>query len=604
MADLFGQALWDGAESYLDCSYTCSWGVTPGTATLTIPPQLAEVAEVGDLTLTDGQNSITLKGCKVVKPSGQVTGQGQSVTLLIEDRRWKWRFGAISGRYNVPAERTATVPALPQPGQPPGNQPAPPRPPPPGEEPVQPWTKKTARELAELCLKAMGETRYDVSALDPKATPSAEWDAANPALSLQQLAESLGCVVVYRPDSDSVLIAKRGEGKELPGGAFLADTESLEVAARPKKITLFGAPVRFQRRFALEAVGMDFDGSIRPIGSLSYRPSGGWTAAAPPNFANLPTTGLPGGRTQQDAQALAAQWVYRAYRIKPTGADGKGKLFIPPNDPRKVEVKRIQQVRLLPVKNVTAKDDLGREALAPAACYGRHNPPLAVKIGQTWVGAYEQTAVDTEVRCPLSVDDQHQTIVFARYLFALKSDGKVYPAEIVLECACEVQDPDTNQYIRFVRDLELPGGLDTKPAVLIRDDVRYMVTSEYAAGTNHKRNTGNEAEAGRRADYFLRGEARRYEPQAAGDRVYPGVQPIYPDGAIQQVSWSVGGGSPQNPQTRASRNTEHATYLPAYEARRRIEETTLDQRRQDVALRRPASQLREAFRRAEAGGRV
>ena len=39
------------------------------------------------------------------------------------------------------------------------------------------------------------------------------------------------------------------------------------------------------------------------------------------------------------------------------------------------------------------------------------------------------------------------------------------------------------------------------------------------------------------------------------------------DGAIRQVTWTVGGGQPAT--TRASLNTEHAYYLPSYPEKRR-----------------------------------
>lgn len=582
MADLFGQARWPGVPAFLDCTYTCSWGITPGVATLTVSPRLIEIAEVGDLVLSDGARAVTIPDCKVIRPSGQRTPQ-ESVTLLIEDHRWRWRFGAISGRYNVPAERTSTVPLVERPLNPAGNPPAPPPVPPPGEEPVWPWTRKDSRQLATLCLLAMGEAQFDVSALDPTATPPTEWDAANPAVALQQIAEAQGCVVVYRPDAGSVLIAKRGEGAELPAGTILGQTGGLDAKVRPSRVVLYGAPVRFQVRFKLEAVGVEFDGRILPIDKLSYRPAGGWLKSGPPRFGNLPQSGLPGKRTNADAIQLASQWVYRAYRITTTaeGAPGRKDFTIPPAKGgraarRQVRVKRIQQIRLLPVKNTRARDDIGRDALAPAACYGKHIPPLAVKVGEIVAAAYGDTTEETEVRCPFTVDADHQLIVFSRYVYGFGDDGYM-PAPIVLECACEVQDPDNNQYVRYARDLRLAGGLGTEPAVIVHDDVRYLVTAEYWHGLTLRRVTDNRRQIAGRSAYYLAGEAARYGTDPEQERTYPGVRPIFPDGAVRQVTWSLGGGNSSNPQTRVSRNAEHALYLPTYEGRRAIEATRLGQ---------------------------
>lgn len=602
MAELRGQALWPNLpRGDISCSGTCSWGVTPGTATLEIPVledgTVGVFPDVGDLTFRDGAQSVTWKDCKIVKPAGTIDASGQRVSLLIEDRRWRWRFGEISGVYNDPAERTATVPAVGGVRAPAPAPPAPPREPAPGEEPVKPWTRKTAPQLAVLCLGAMGETNYDISALDPTATPTVSWDATNPAMALQALAESLGCVVCLRHGTNSVLVARRGEGEELPEGPLghFAKNPDRDAKARPSRLVLRGARTRYQMRFALEAVGKDFDGGIKPIDQLSYRPvSGNWLkCGGPPGFADLIDTGLtsllPGGRTFLDALALAQGWVFRAYRVKVVLSDegGPTDFSVPPKVLARgedqvipvVKVKRIDQIRLLPVKNLGTKDDLGREALAAAACYGRHSPRSMFRLDRKFEVAVAATDARTQVQTQFSVDAEHQLIHFSDYVYILEN-GQYGPAEIVLECACEVQDPDTDQYVRYSRELPLPGGLDTKPAVIVDESVRYLVTAEYddTADVDHARNTDNRRDVERRADYLLRGEAVRYLPAEAGDRDYVGIQPIDCDGAIQQVTWRVGG-RPDGVGTRASRNTEHALYLPAYAARRRIEETSLEGQR-------------------------
>ena len=74
MPTMRGRAEWPGVKGFVSCSYTCSWGVTPGRAELEIAT-LEQVAEVGDLVLSDGVNPpLRLPGCKVVEAVGQRTG--------------------------------------------------------------------------------------------------------------------------------------------------------------------------------------------------------------------------------------------------------------------------------------------------------------------------------------------------------------------------------------------------------------------------------------------------------------------------------------------------------------------------------------------------
>jgi hypothetical protein len=101
------------------------------------------------LVFGDGGNSHTWKRCRV---AGVIYAGGSGVpptmTVLLEDRRWQWATGQISGRYNVPAEYTNTVALVNVPGAPQGNQNYTQVPIPPGEEPVRPETAKNAATCA------------------------------------------------------------------------------------------------------------------------------------------------------------------------------------------------------------------------------------------------------------------------------------------------------------------------------------------------------------------------------------------------------------------------------------------------------------------------
>jgi hypothetical protein len=312
----------------------------------------------------------------------------------------------------------------------------------------------------------------------------------------------------------------------------------------------------------------------------------------------LPESGeLPGSYSQDDAQALAEQSVFKWYRV--AIGSGTAPLVVPPEKgPGHVRVVRHKQLTLLPVRNVVTTDELGREAQAPAVCFGRYTSPSGIYLGKTYEATYEETTETTEVRIPFSIDARNCLVKFNDYVYAIRDDETIKPAALVLECAAELADPETMAPIRYHRILPFgSAGLAGQPAYFLNDDVRFYVTCIYDAdGGQLLRTETNAKSVDPRADYYLAGEARRYTPASAGDRTLPGIVPIFCDGAIRQVTWSVGGGSPNNPQTRVSRNDEHALYLPDYRGRRQQEEVNLDE------LRRRAQRyagIRRRFREQE-----
>ncbi|HEY1191394.1 MAG TPA: hypothetical protein VGE74_27415 [Gemmata sp.] len=285
MAITIGQsASWPGVLAVESCTGTVSHGITPATFVLTTYPQAAAPLAFGDLLISDGGRTVALRGCKLDAVSGRAGPDGQTFVLTILDRRWRWRTGAISGRYNQLDTRGKLVP----------------------------WTIRSPRELAELCLKAMGETNYEVrlpegltsaAGKDYKrflelgenfpqslANPPVAWDFTPPAEALARLAEYYGCRVIYQPLADRVLVAPLGTGPVLPEGFCEAIAPSVDGPETPSAVAVAGAPVRIQMRLLLEPVGKEWDGSYRPVNELSYAPQAGgrvqiatvtWSGTAP-----------------------------------------------------------------------------------------------------------------------------------------------------------------------------------------------------------------------------------------------------------------------------------------------------------------------------------
>jgi hypothetical protein len=605
---LVSECQYPGLGPFYTAFYCNSQGVAPGRAIITAPASPAAplaLAPIGDLTLSDGTTAVLATRCRVASVTFSVNEGKVTAIIALDDRRWEWyETGQVSGRYNVPAEYRRTVPLADDPNfAPPGNQNFTQVPVPPGEEPIRPETAKSARQLCELCLKAMGCQSYDVSAVDDKAYPSVEWDAERPALALQALAERFGCRVVYRNDTDSLVLCKQGVGAPLPDGPLLMDSVGLTVKALPKKVSLLTAPIKYQVRLALEAVGFDFDGVWRPINLLSYAPqpgtpTGGWETVCGPPSVELPATvKLPGSRTLIDAQELARAYVYRAYRVALTRAEGMEVLRIPPDgkekDKEKDRIDYHKQVILLPNQVEVGKDDLKRRSPRPAQVFGRYS---VLRGANNMAAEYYKTTKQTELRVPFSIDAEHAIIIFSNYVYAWKqvddagtpNSGKdldpkltkfaAFPAELVLQTAVMVADRDTWQLRRKEFSRDVPGGVGDTPRYVVREEVLYAEGATYADDNSINTTWNNRPEVQPRVDFYLAGEVLKLVPDESKGRAYCGIRnDVFPDGAIQQVTWEVGGGSNDKPCTVASRNTEHSVYLGNYARRRQQEDGDLSE---------------------------
>lgn len=247
--------------------YTCSHGVTPGTIVLRVHPSPVAPFAGGAVTIGDGRKALLVRGCKLIRYTAERSDAGEEWVMELEDGRWRWRDGRIDGQYNQLDTHGKLIPR----------------------------TIKSPTELAHLCLNAMGVQRRIVDMPDGipgtafinnipdflpvginfpplGINPPVNWFAANPAQSLAALADQCGRRVVYDPIDDRVLIVRPGLGDSLPDGHIHNITPALNAPETPDAVQVVGDPTRFEMMLELYAVGIEWDGSIRPIDQLSYAP--------------------------------------------------------------------------------------------------------------------------------------------------------------------------------------------------------------------------------------------------------------------------------------------------------------------------------------------
>jgi len=523
-----GLATFPGIQHVLSARYTLAQGITPGVCHIECAPQAASVAAVGTLTLQFGGVRLEFPGMRTDQASARRGAGGLIYGISLRDRRWKWNHGAIHGCYNDRDSR--------------------------GELLAE--SEREPRQLARMLLEAMGETRFDVSALPNDARPRVAWHGANPAVELANLAEAGGCVVVLKPNG-AVVLEPFGQGAALPelpetieAGATITSAEA------PAAIVVWGAPTIVQARLPLQAVGLETDGTIKPIDELSYRPPGGWSSQTD-QFPSL---------TSDHERRLAVETVFRWYRIDE--AAGNLRSALPPElRAEQLQVEHLWQI--LPVG-----DELlewrGHQPPGPLA---RRGPRV---LGRYWLRnlgwpVNSSPTRQFEYQRPFRLHSRLGLVEFAEPVRAWSDQTKRWEqAELYLDAAFHVRHQQTRAPHRFSYRLELApaGGIER---VLHAGELRLQWLQQRPQPESEAfewRESCERRLLERDARWRALGAARQHQGQIASDALYAGLVPLAPDGAIREVCWEVG---PRGTFTRAARNADRAAYLPGYAQRRLFE---------------------------------
>lgn len=576
MAEAFGRCSWPGMTDYVSCTYTVSHGITPGAATLVVPlSQDGKLATYGDLGIYDGTGTkIELWNAKVSDFQATRVGDGYGFMVTVLDRRWKWAFPTIDGNYNQRDRKGK----------------------------IKDGTDKTLHDLIRLCLEAMDEVAWEIELPDvlPDYLDEINWSDTVAAQALAELVERHGGVIVWRPwDStnprlnNNVLIATAGVGGSLPTRNYRDYMPAQDLPEGPASIIARTAPACYQVALPLEAVGFEPGGEVVPIDDLSYKPADGWAAGGPPPyFRNITIPGqiqigfldVPGlfqaPLTRTEYTKLAKECVYRTYRVKCENVDGTP-LDVPGYGP----VLKLNQLVLL--NGIVTKDNGpdGKPLVEPAKVYGIFHRGEAGYTMPTEPILYEGG---------FSIDPETWTVKFSQYLYRINptvalvppqllsianvvgvDPWQVQPAELVLLCSVHVRDNNTFQVYRDGLQSFINPDARTKPLVSQHNDIVPVYTAEYDRSNKFalRAQDDNLVEVNAALQHYLDRLEERYKTSSAEEREYPGIVDIVPDGAISQVTWSVGGGNPC--KTRASRNSEHAFWLPTYQQRRGTEKLKL-----------------------------
>ena len=582
--DLQGIITFSGAamEAIVETSFTLTHGVTPSSAVIHIAPQTKPIPEVGELVLSYGPIKIVFPDCRAQALNIEI--HGTTVwAITIMDHRWRWRFGEISGEYNV---RDADGKLIPD-------------------------SVKSVQDLAKLLFEAMGETKADVSKLPTNQYPERKWEIAKPAEELATLCEEFGFRVVMG-SKNKVTICKQGEGALLPNKPTIESIQQLlELPDTPDVIILRPGRSQFQRILRLVPVAAESNGKIVPLNKVSYTPppdpTKPWTAKYPwgwfnKSFADAvfpPATDDKKHQKRKEHRDLATKWVFRGYRVYLQDAD----------EPLSIAGEVIEDLdRILPMNTFQlrktgaiiipgrAADPFAasdRKQGEPAIVYGRWNIDSTGTNLDVWRNRPAAQILAEQADIALRPDPTGDYLLHPgeRYTKAYTFDAdrgivmfaeptyEVFhndafggaikvPALLYLVTSFGLRDKKTRAWRHESIERKLPGKkYGTKPKHIYRSDITYREWVDNLAGFVLK---NNKPEVDLYAKHYLDAEVARLQLKAPASADYIGYEPIEPDGAITQITWITSASG--EARTRASRNREEADVARTFAEKRQDEQ--------------------------------
>lgn len=493
---------------------------------MTVPARTPLPNKEGTAVFQFGGVSIVIPGCKLDIGSSSMSGGG-IWTWSIQDGRWRWQYGTITGHYNLRNQD--------------------------GE--IREETDKDPQALARLCLRQMRISTYSIDDIPIEPRPESHWSRAVPAQALQTLADAVGCRIAMSTRGN-VRVCRAGVGDSLPDGQTVDAGFSVDTGAIPSAVLVVGGEAKFQARWKLEPVGRDVDGKIKPIDELSYKPSDGWATQTPGHFNDVEEGD---DDSEPDPRKLCLQTVWKWYRIT--------ELVGGPNLPGVRDISVDEYKQCLPLEDGlldTYRDGFSKQL--------QRQPPIVRGTFYDGEFTYEEV-VDGQYRGNVSVMGEAGVIVFDKYVHRFEND-EIVQADIQVEVAFPFREDGEEPY-RPTWRYPVRQRPDVGDHALHRDEIKFTARWKYDGQGERTDQEDNREDDNLddQAQYAARVFVAGLGDIEAGDKTYPGFLDITPDGAIQQITWSFSTSQP--PTTHVSRNCEHDTdIIPPYAQRRKAEQVS------------------------------
>lgn len=358
-------------------------------------------------------DSVTFTNCKPVKSwfteDNQPDSHGQHV-FTFHDRRAHWKNVIHRVRYNQRANDNTLLET----------------------------TKANLQEIADDMLSLLGEGSTDTSGLPTNVYPLVDFHGPV-ADGLWDALRRCGCDMALNTD-DSISCFRLGTGTIPTTTTTITQPNSVRTEI-PTTVRLVCGPTWWESLFELQAVGLETDGSIVAIDSLSYKPSSGWGSQWPQFFSGV----------DPQYRHLAFMSVFKWYRVVQLAQGG-----LQPEGCSEA-VARIEQ--LLPLR---------ASLVEPAANYPQKYWNQEAEVhGVSWQFTADPENLSECVRhaSMFTLDEENGIVKFVNPVFKLDTNGCPTEADMNLLCAHRVR-LTTGDYIRKTYDTTVGTGTATDPFVV------------------------------------------------------------------------------------------------------------------------------------------
>lgn len=470
-------------------TFTMTQGTSPSTGTITIPG-FVRVPSSGYLVMWDGIRRIQIGPLYPQNPVFVDGPRGRFTQATVADRRVYWKWGCLNGIYNQPYQGQATK-------------------------------EKTLDQLFDLIFTKYGISGWYNYTIPKENYPAVTWENANPAAAAQELCDRYGLSISLLK-SGKYWIDTTNAWRSWPAGYVMDREKAYSTAVKPGEIRVVGNRIIDEKVFTnLAPVGLDSDGSIRPIDELSYMPAG----------IDWGTCALHFWKEVVDAtdRELAEKSVFKWYRWNPP-SDTDRKKYLPWLDKLSYyglvdgEPKQIEPYVLMEGSRFD---------------------------GTTWLH-YDKMKVSDGFQ----IDGEQGIIKFTKMQCKVQTTGaaatKILPAVIDLRAAFAIHTNADNDFYYRSRSM---GGDGPVMVHQVGGLQLYRID-----GTDK-----NKTDVDSYADSVLDQLAKQFDVDAPGEHEFAGLLDEEVHGWFKSITWSV---SEQGATTKISGGYEEVKPLiPTYEER-------------------------------------
>ena len=272
-------ASFGGIPCVQHASFTMKQGVTPSTGRATFAidssPPLC-----GVFILSDGIRTISISPAYLVDPVIVRHDSGAVIEATIADRRILWKYGYVTGKYNIPDDMGI------------------------------PKEERKIQDLLQDCLTINYGVVINFFSVPEGLYPPVDWEFENPASAAQELCEKYGLSISLDVSGNAYIgPAAFDRTIAIPTADPMSSEQSFNDPYKPIEIWITGSRKINQICYELYPIGIEkTTNELKKIDELSYKPAEGWGKAVLNDFYDI---------ADDEAKKLAEKCIFKWYAYVP-----------------------------------------------------------------------------------------------------------------------------------------------------------------------------------------------------------------------------------------------------------------------------------------------